>query len=318
MKELIKSERLNKFKQNIKDEYDIDIYDLNIIGKNSYLLSDENNNYFLKETSFNTLEKLQFLYNQGVNNILYPFLNKEQLFVSKVENKNIYLSKYLDNKIILEEYRVKNMYDELNFLHDQTSFKKQLNPRKSRGRFDELSNQLDYKFKIIEEYIRSLESKELNPSMMPVLGNYQYILDCKKELIRLQKRIISSVKAKESINFNFVHNNPTIDHLLNTEGRMYLTSIDRGKIGISSLDMAKFYVENEYLDVDFRSLIKDYSIKYNNPFYYDYFRFLVLVIYIKKIKLNSDLLINVNTFIIVSNSIKKYFNNFKDLEYEDD
>lgn len=318
MKELIKSERLNKFKQNIKDEYDIDIYDLNIIGKNSYLLRDENNNYFLKETSFNTLEKLQFLYNQGVNNILYPFLNKEQLFVSKVENKNIYLSKYLDNKIILEEYRVKNMYDELNFLHDQTSFKKQLNPRKSRGRFDELSNQLDYKFKIIEEYIRSLESKELNPSMMPVLGNYQYILDCKKELIRLQKRIISSVKAKESINFNFVHNNPTIDHLLNTEGRMFLTSIDRGKIGISSLDMAKFYVENEYLDVDFRSLIKDYSIKYNNPFYYDYFRFLVLVIYIKKIKLNSDLLINVNTFIIVSNSIKKYFNNFKDLEYEDD
>lgn len=318
MKELIKSERLNKFKQNIKDEYDIDIYDLNIIGKNSYLLSDENNNYFLKETSFNTLEKLQFLYNQGVNNILYPFLNKEQLFVSKVENKNIYISKYLDNKIILEEYRVKNMYDELNFLHDQTSFKKQLNPRKSRGRFDELSNQLDYKFKIIEEYIRSLESKELNPSMMPVLGNYQYILDCKKELIRLQKRIINSVKAKESINFNFVHNNPTIDHLLNTEGRMYLTSIDRGKIGISSLDMAKFYVENEYLDVDFRSLIKDYSIKYNNPFYYDYFRFLVLVIYIKKIKLNSDLLINVNTFIIVSNSIKKYFNNFKDLEYEDD
>lgn len=318
MKELIKSERLNKFKQNIKDEYDIDIYGLNIIGKNSYLLRDENNNYFLKETSFNTLEKLQFLYNQGVNNILYPFLNKEQLFVSKVENKNIYLSKYLDNKIILEEYRVKNMYDELNFLHDQTSFKKQLNPRKSRGRFDELSNQLDYKFKIIEEYIRSLESKELNPSMMPVLGNYQYILDCKKELIRLQKRIISSVKAKESINFNFVHNNPTIDHLLNTEGRMYLTSIDRGKIGISSLDMAKFYVENEYLDVDFRSLIKDYSIKYNNPFYYDYFRFLVLVIYIKKIKLNSDLLINVNTFIIVSNSIKKYFNNFKDLEYEDD
>ncbi len=318
MKELIKSERLNKFKQNIKDEYDIDIYDLNIIGKNSYLLRDENNNYFLKETSFNTLEKLQFLYNQGVNNILYPFLNKEQLFVSKVENKNIYISKYLDNKIILEEYRVKNMYDELNFLHDQTSFKKQLNPRKSRGRFDELSNQLDYKFKIIEEYIRSLESKELNPSMMPVLGNYQYILDCKKELIRLQKRIISSVKAKESINFNFVHNNPTIDHLLNTEGRMFLTSIDRGKIGISSLDMAKFYVENEYLDVDFRSLIKDYSIKYNNPFYYDYFRFLVLVIYIKKIKLNSDLLINVNTFIIVSNSIKKYFNNFKDLEYEDD
>ena len=42
-------------------------------------------------------------------------------------------------------------------------------------------------------------------------------------------------------------------------------------------------IENEYLDVDFNSLIQDYHKLNNNPFYYDYFRFLVLVIYIKKI-----------------------------------
>ena len=188
MKELIKSERLNKFKQNIKDEYDIDIYDLNIIGKNSYLLSDENNNYFLKETSFNTLEKLQFLYNQGVNNILYPFLNKEQLFVSKVENKNIYISKYLDNKIILEEYRVKNMYNELNFLHDQTSFKKQLNPRKSRGRFDELSNQLDYISTYSFKDCSQLENVIIPENVTTIGSNAFYGCSKLKELIVKNKK----------------------------------------------------------------------------------------------------------------------------------
>lgn len=317
MKENNNNERIDILKKHIKDKYDIELYEVNLLGRKSYIINDSENNYFLKEANFNTLEKFQFLYNQGVNNILYPIFNKEKLFVSKIEDKNVYLNHYLDNKIILEEYRVKNMYEELNYLHQQTTFKKQLNPNKSRGRFDELSNQLDYKFKVIEEYIRSLESKKLSPSMMPILGNYQYVLDAKKELIRLQKRIISAVKAKESINYSFIHNNPTIDHLLNNEGRMYLTSIDKGKIGISSLDMAKFYVENEYLDVDFKSLISEYSLKYNNPFYYDYFRFLVLVIYVKKIKINKELLINVNTFLTVSSSIKKYFSNFTDLEYEE-
>jgi len=312
------NERLRKINPYINELYNINITDYDLIGNKSYKIKDSSGEeYFLKETNFNTLEKYQFLYNQGVNNILYPLINKNKNFVTNLENNNFYINKYINDLRVLDNYRVKNLYDSINYLHEQTSFKKQLDPKKSRNRFDELSNQLDYKFKVLENYIRSLENKNLIPSMMPILGNYQYILDAKKELIRLQKRIISSVKAKESVNYSFIHNNPSLDHLLNDNGSMYLTSIDSGKIGISSLDMAKFYIENEYLDVDFNSLIQDYHKLNNNPFYYDYFRFLVLVIYIKKIMINEDLLINVNSFITTSNSIKKYFNNFKDIEYEE-
>ena len=314
----LKNERIRQINNHLSELYNIEIDEYNIIGNRSYKIKDSSGEeYFLKETNFNTLEKYQFLYNQGVNNILYPLINKNKNFVSNFNDNNFYISRYVNDLRILDNYRVKNLYDSINYLHTQTSFKKQLDPKKSRNRFDELSNQLDYKFKVLETYIRSLEIKDLSPSMMPILGNYQYILDAKKELIRLQKRIISSVKAKESVNYSFIHNNPSLDHLINNQGNMFLTSIDEGKIGISSLDMAKFYVENEYLDVDFKSMILDFSNLNSNPFYYDYFRFLVLVIYIKKITINQDLLINVNSFVTITNSIKKYFDNFKDIEYSE-
>lgn len=316
--ENIKNFRINKINERLSQDYNIKITNYNILGKRSYKIIDDTNNlFFLKETEFNTLEKYHFLYNQGVNNILFPLLNKNNNFVSSLDNHNFYINRYINDYKVLEDYRVKNMFNELRNLHDMTSFKKQLDPKKSRYRFDELSNQLDYKFKIIEDYIRSLEIKSLEPSMMMILGNYQYILDAKKELIRLQKRIISSVKAKESVTYNFIHNNPTIDHLINDNGSNYLTSIDKGKIGISSLDIAKFYIENKHLDVDFQYLINDYFNSNNNPFYYDYFRFLVLVIYIKGISINNDILISGNQFKNVSENIKIYFKDFKDINDED-
>ena len=65
--------------------------------------------------------------------------------------------------------------------------------------------------------------------------------------------IISLKVCKEkSVEYSFVHNNPSIDHLLNVRGVNYLTSLDHSKIGISSLDMAKFYVLNEHLDIDYK------------------------------------------------------------------
>ena len=141
---------------------------------------------------------------------------------------------------------------------------------------------------------------------MPVLANYQYLLDVKKELIRLQKRIISSVKAKETIEYSFIHNNPKLDHLLNIQGNNFLTSIENSKIGLESLDVAKLYVENENLNIDYTGLLIE---RFNNinPFYYDYFRYMVLLLYVEGLVLSTDEYINAQMFINTTNSIKKYF-----------
>ena len=95
-------------------------------------------------------------------------------------------------------------------------------------------------------------------------------------------------------------------------GSKYLTSLENGKIGINSLDLAKFYVENQDLNIDFSQIIKDYYQNENNSFYYDYFRFLVLVIYIKRIVVHQLDHISAQNFIANAEQIKKYFALFPD------
>lgn len=305
-------------KDSLVKYYEISISDLIPFSKKSYKLIDSSGNkYFVKKTNYNVLEKYLFLENQGINNVLYPYKNIMNEYVTRKLSSSIYLNKFYDDSTIIKEVKVQNLFNELNNIHENTLFKRQLSPNNARPKFEELTNRLDYKFIILENYVRSVEAKPLNIYSMPILANYQYLLDTKKELVRLQKRLISSIKAKESVLYSFIHNNPRLDHLLNISGVNYLTSIDSGKIGIESLDLAKFYIENEDLNVDFASLIKD-RYKSFNPFYYDYFRFMVLVIYISRINISTDSYANSQIFINTTNSLKKYFNNFKDLSVDDE
>lgn len=308
---------LRKIKSDIVKYYEIDLSEVKKITNNSFKMSDKNgNNFFIKETIPNALEKYHFLRNQSCNNILFPILNKNDKFVTRYDSKAMYVNNFYDTFNVKEELRASNMLKELHSLHQMTSFKRQLNPTSARPKFEELTNRLDYQFRILEDYVRSVESKDLNQYSMPVLGNYQYILDAKKELVRLQKRIISTVKAKEGVEYNYIHNNPRLDHLLNIKGCYYLTSVEKGKIGISSLDLAKLYIENENLNIDYKSMFYEIFKNENNPFYYDYFRYLILLIYIRRMNITSAEYINGNTFSTTASSIKKYFENFSD--YQED
>lgn len=309
--------KVRKFTPDLVKYYEITLENAIPISKKAFkLTTDDGKKYFLKETTSNTLNKYQYLENRGISNILYPLLNSEKRFITNSNNLSFYINDYINPVSIRDDVKAEDLFYQLTKIHNETSLRKTLDPSKARYKFDELSSQLDYKFRIIESYVRKVEAKPLNIYSMPVLENYHYILDAKKELIKLQKRIISSVKAKESVEYSFVHNNPKIDHLINVRGVSYLTSIDSGKIGISSLDMAKFYVENEHLDIDYKQLILGEYYKDTQLFYYDYFRFLVLVIYIKRINLSYEDYVNANIFTNTALSIKKYFSNFSDYKEE--
>lgn len=306
-----------KFIPDLVKYYEISLVDYIPITHKTYKLSTENGQqYFLKETTDSTLNKYQYLESKGISNVLYPILNKEKRFITKTNNLSFYINDYLSNIPVRDDIKAANLFNELNILHHQTTIRKNLDPSKARVKFDELSSQLDYKFRMLELLVRKVESKPLDMFSMPILENYHYILDAKRELIKLQKRIISSVKAKESVEYSFVHNNPSIDHLLNVRGVNYLTSLDHSKIGISSLDMAKFYVLNEHLDIDYKSLILNEYYNENQLFYYDYFRYLVLVIYIKRMNVSTEEYVNANLFVSTANVIQRYFHNFSDYQEE--
>lgn len=223
------------------------------------------------------------------------------------------MSNFYDDTTVITEPKAMHMINELNEIHERTSFKRQLNPAQTRPKFEEITNRLDYKFTMLENYVRSVEAKPLNMYSMNILGNYQYLLDAKKELVRLQKRLISSIKARESVEYSFVHNNPKLEHILNFSGEYYLISLDNGKLGIESLDFAKFYIENDSLNIDYKEVIMAH---FNglNPFYYDYFRYLVLLIYISRLEINTDMYVNSLSFSFTKDAIIKYFNNFPDIK----
>ncbi|HOR95967.1 MAG TPA: hypothetical protein PLA20_03780 [Bacilli bacterium] len=297
----------------IEDRYGIKIVQSNIHSPKSYkLVSEQGNCYFCKHTTRLAHEKYQFLANLGINNVLYPKPNLSQEFVTGFDGGYLYISDFLEEANIVKEVKASQMYRELKKLHHATSFARQLDASTARPKFDELTNQLDYKFRLLEHFVRSIEAKPLGTFSMPILENYHHFLDAKTEMVRLQKRVISTVKDKESVFFSYLHNNPKLDHILIVRGSKYLTSLENGKIGINSLDLAKFYVENQDLNIDFSQIIKDYYQNENNSFYYDYFRFLVLVIYIKRIVVHQLDHISAQNFIANAEQIKKYFALFPD------
>jgi thiamine kinase-like enzyme len=295
----------------IENYYDINVSSSEAITKKAVkLVNEDGTPYFFKRTSYNAPQKYQFLASLGISNILFPILNKNNQYVTQNKYENFYLSNFVNDYTLVAEVKAVNMVNELQKLHEKTSFSRQLSPRTARPKFEELTAQLDYKFKLIEEFVRSVESKPLGVYSMPILSNYHHILDAKTELARLQKRLISRIKEKESVDYTFVHNNPKLDHLLNVRGARYLTSIENGKVGISSLDLAKFYLENEDLNIDMNSIIQKYFGKYDNDFYLDYFRYLVLFMSIKRIIVTDLDYISAQNFINSATSLKRYFDQF--------
>lgn len=269
-------------------------------------------NYLLKKCNEPTKRIFNFLQNVGVDNIIYPEYQKGTISVSTFQDEEYYITPYYDTSIIVPEKQALDLFNELLHLHSKTSFPKKLSQKSSRSKIDEISKQLDYKFILIEEYIRSLETKKIDEQSYNILSNYHYILDAKNELIRLQKRIILYIKDEEGVNYSFNHNNPKLDHLIKVKGYNYLVSVEKGKFGIESLDFAKFYIENEYLNIDFKKLITDVLWQYESQFYYDYFRYLVLLIYIKKLSITNSLFVNIRSFNKTALSIEKYFKTFPD------
>ncbi len=270
----------------------------------------EGNEYFVKKTDLYTQEKYRFLYHQGVDNVLYPLENTKNEYISKNENDEYYIMPFVSDFYMLDEIKAGRMIDELIHLHKTTSFQKNLSVSHSRRKVEEILDYLNYKFSLIESFIRTLEAQDFDEYSIPILKNYHILLDSKKIMIKYNKKIIYAIKESKSVYYCFLHNNPKLDHLLITSGRQYLVSIENGKIGIPSLDIAKFYVENCDLNIDMKTIIKKYFSMYDDDFYFDYFCFLVFLIYIKGLIIDEKDYITTQSFLYTTQSIEKFIHTF--------
>ena len=296
---------------NLYENYQIKVdKNIQLSGKTYKIVCENNNCYFIKKVSKELENKYIFLSNHGINNIIYPYLNTEKKYISELDKNSYYVTEYLSSKPVGEDQIGFRMFYALDLLHNNTSIKRQLSVNDTKPKFEEITKQLDYKFKLIESFIRSLETKPIDKYSYIVLENYHILIQAKDELVKLQKKIISSIKTKESVEYVFLHNNPKNEHLLIDKGNSYLTSIDNGKIGIDSLDLAKFYIENQHLKLDFKKIIFDDYYSHKQDFYYDYFCFIVLFIYIKRINFTNMSMINMESFVHNSQNIKIFIETF--------
>ena len=201
------------------------------------------------------------------------------------------------------------MADELADVHFNTYFKKQLSVDFSRKQMEELYEYLQYKFRMLEAFVRTVETRPFDEYSIIILKNYRYILNA-KIIAPIHKRLVSEIKARKSVNYSFVHNNPKLNHLINSAGMRFLISLEKSKMGIASLDMAKFYIECEDLKLDFKTIISNYFNKYGDDFYQEYFYFLVILYYLKGLVVVDKDYITAQNFLYVSDSIKRLTNDF--------
>jgi len=295
----------------LRNVYNIKFKAYKPITTNAYkLVCDSGNKYFIKRTNLMTQQKYQFLYDQGIKNILYPIRNTYGKFLTANNYNSFYVSNFINDYTVVNEVKAVNLLDELANVHFNTYFKKQLSVEMSRRKMEELYEYLQYKFNALEAFVRTVETRPFDEYSIIILKNYRYILDGKKILAPIHRRLVSDIKDKKSVNFAFVHNNPKLNHIINSAGQRYLISIERSKMGISSLDLAKFYIECEDLNLDFKSIITDYFSKYEDDFYQEYFYFLVLLYYFKGFVVIDKDYITAQNFLYVSEGIKRLFNDF--------
>lgn len=281
-----------------------------ITSKSCKLACSNGENYFVKKSNFFVQQKYQFLYDQGIKNIMYPLKNKYGNFLTANNKDNYFVSNFLNDFTIIGEIKAINMAEELANIHANTYFKKQLSVEFSRKKMEEMYEYLQYKFSVLEAFVRTVETRPFDEYSIIILKNYRYILDAKKIMVPIHKRLVSDIKNKKSVYYSFIHNNPKLNHLINSGGNRYLISLENSKMGLSSLDLAKFYIECQDLDLEFKSIVGEYFNKYDDDFYIEYFYFLVLFYYMRGLTIVDKDYVSAQNFLYTAESIKKLCDNF--------
>lgn len=301
---------IDKIVRSARDLYKIDANKyIPISSKSAKIECCNGKCYFVKKTNVNTDEKYRLLYNQGVHNVLYPKIINGR-YVNVKDNQTFILSDYYDSDVISNEYKTVNIIKELQVLHEQTKVKRVLSPNNSRKKMEEIFDYLTYKFNALEAFVRSVECGDYDENSILILKNYQYIIDSKKIMAKINKKLILYIKNNKSVYYSFVHNNPTNNHLLVSNGNSYLISLEKSKLGIPSLDIVKYYIQNESIGVDIKELITEYFSRFDDSFYIEYFYFFVMFYYIKSINIVNNDYITSQTFVYAANKLNFFIERF--------
>ncbi len=280
-----------------------ELTNVNNVTANVMLFTIDSQKYIIKLVTPKCNEIYNFIATEQVNCISYPlkkFQTKEGLyFLYKYE-------KELDFPVVKKSQQ---LLEVINELHSTTSYEKKLNKKNFKYLY-RTYKKIDYKFQMLEMYIREAEIKQQKTDFEWVmLSKYYIFLDTKIIMYNLQKKIHNYIDDKISVVYSLNHGNPNLTHLYNKK----LISFDNSYLGLFVSDLAKLYVNCDHINVDWFSLIDHTLSPYENNFYKVYFKFLVLYIYVINIDFDLvDLSNACNKYIQLSRKISVFLQNFEE------
>ncbi len=271
-------------------------FTLEKISYKSFLLKTEDNRSFILKLNHKNNQKVyRLLKNSGVRNVIYP------LYTALIDNNLVELFPYYENNRYQNKQKLLNMQDALKNMHLKTQIKI-LVGKKQISYLEQIYKILDAKFLMLELLMQEVEFKEYKDDFdWLYLANYHHYLDIKKQMYHLNQKIKKFIEKTPSITYVLNHGQPSINHLVN----MRLISFNNAKMAIPVSDIAKFYILNDHIKVDWFKVIDDWLNIYNEPFFKSYFKFLVYYIYLINIDFTStELHLHMQSFSNITSKIK--------------
>ncbi len=294
---------MNKALINLLENYfNSKVTNINKVTENVTLFVINNKKYIIKLVSSKSNEIYNFIISQQVQSVSYPikkFKTKEGMYFLYTYESEL-------NFPILK--KTQQLVDAINVLHKSTSYEKKLNKKNFKYLY-RTYKKIDYKFQILEMYIREAEVKQSKTDIEWImLSKYNIFLDTKIIMYNLQKKIHTYIDDKISVIYSLNHGNPNINHLYNKK----LISFDNAYLGLFVSDLARLYVECDHINLDWYTVINQIIEPYGNDFYKIYFKFLVLYIYVINIDFDLVNLNNAcNKYIQIGRRISMFLQNFE-------
>lgn len=293
------TQKLNSLLNNY---FNSEINDITNITANVSSFYVNNKKYIVKLVSQKCKDIFEYIQTEQVNCISYP-IKKFQL-----QEGLYFLYDYESELNFPSVKKTHQLLSCITELHKSTSYEKKLNKKNFKYLY-RTYKKTDYKFQILEMYIREAEVKQnKNDFDWVMLSKYNIFLDTKVIMYNLQRKIHDYIDEKVNVIYSLNHGNPNLNHLYNKK----LISFDNAYLGLFISDLAKLYVNCDHINIDWFSVIDQTLSPYDNQFYKIYFKFLVLYIYIINIDFDLvDLNNACNKYIQISRKISIFLENFK-------
>jgi len=170
-----------------------------------------------------------------------------------------YIYEYIEDDNILNPEKGDDLINLVGLLHSKTSFNKEVSEDTYREIYENIKNNIlylkDYYLRYYELFLKDIY---MSPSRYEFVRNYSKINAALNFSEKELDEWYDLVKEKRNERISLIHNNLSLSHFINSNGKDYLISWDNAKFDTPVLDLYKLY-QNNFWELEFSTLYKKYQ-----------------------------------------------------------